>query len=404
MSEPRGRSASASRRWEQHGREWRAPASVVTYSREAELVHPSLLRYRAYGRWWETLAALDVTLIVSREYEHLLTAVTMEGGKPRLSFMPMPHPSGIAIDRRRDLLFVASTRNPNQVFTLRPAAGPMPRSDARRRADLPGTLMPVSSAFYPGCLYLHDLALVSGRLHGNAVGQNAIATLDSDGRAPLVWWPRCIERSSRPSVHRNHLQLNSIAAGSTLRSSFFSASTDRMGRFKPGDLRFEVDRRGVIFSGATREPVIRGLTRPHSARLHKGKLWVANSGYGELRLCDLQTSSTRVAAVLPGWTRGLSLLGNTAFVATSRVLPRFKHYAPGLHADRAVCGVHAVNLKTGSIEGGLIWPDGNQVFAVDWMPAGRTQGFPFLVGRQRFGESERDLYYTYTFDIRRLRR
>src|SRR5207253_8648852 len=98
-----------------------------------------------------------------------------------------------------------------------------------------------------------------------------------------------------------HTQLNSIAAGSDLKNSFFSASCDRISSRRPGHKNFPVDGRGVIFSGATREPMARGLTRPHSARLHERKVWVDNSGYGEFGFIEDEQLS--VISKLPGWTR-----------------------------------------------------------------------------------------------------
>ncbi len=132
-------------------------------------------------------------------------------------------------------------------------------------------------------------------------------------------------------IQQNHLQLNSIAAGPSLRSSFFTASTDAISRRRPGHANFPVDGRGVVFSGATREPVAFGLTRPHSARLREGRIWLLNSGYGEFGFVDGRSFSR--VATLPGWTRGLAFHGRFAFVGTSRVLPRFRQYAPGLKTD-----------------------------------------------------------------------
>jgi uncharacterized protein (TIGR03032 family) len=135
------------------------------------------------------------------------------------------------------------------------------------------------------------------------------------------------------------------------------------------------DGRGVIFSGQTREPVARGLTRPHSARLLGPDVWVDNSGYGELGL--IGDGRFHAVARLPGWTRGLAFCGHVAFVGTSRVIPRFRHYAPGLDVDRSQCGVHAVDWRSGAILASLIWPGGNQIFAIDWLPSSATSGLPF---------------------------
>jgi hypothetical protein len=79
-----------------------------------------LLRFRTSGSWWETLDAAGITLLVTREYEHLVVALTVARGRPLVSYLPLPHPSGVAVDRRRDVVHVASTRNPNQIYDLVP--------------------------------------------------------------------------------------------------------------------------------------------------------------------------------------------------------------------------------------------------------------------------------------------
>jgi len=251
-------------------------------------------------------------------------------------------------------------------------------------------LVPVRTRLLPGGTYLHDLAMVGGVLHGNAVGKNAVVRIDDDGTATPVWWPRAVERRRGAALDRNYLQLNSIAAGSTLGESFFSASSGAIGRLRPGDPAFPVDRRGVVFSGRTREPVVRGLTRPHSARLRRQALWVDNSGYGEVGVC--RDGTLEVVARPGGWTRGLAFARGVAFVGTSRVLPRFTQYAPGLDPDRCVCAVHAIEVKSGKTLGSLVWPNGNQVFAIEPVPAAWTAGLPVSVGRRR-PEWERGLFY-----------
>ena len=65
-----------------------------------------------------------------------------------------------------------------------------------------------------------------------------------------------------------------------------------------------------------------------------------------------------------------------ALVGTSRVIPRFRMYAPGLDLDRSVCGVHAIDRRSGQLLGSLIWPEGNQIFAVEAVPLSVTSGFP----------------------------
>ena len=59
---------------------------------------------------------------------------------------------------------------------------------------------------------MHDLAIIGTELHANAVGQNAIARLNSQGEYERVWWPACIDTPDGPIFGQNHIQLNSIAA------------------------------------------------------------------------------------------------------------------------------------------------------------------------------------------------
>ena len=332
-----------------------------------------MLQFRTRGEWWDILAESRLTLFATREYEHLVMAMSVVNHMPRMSYFPLPHPSGLVVNGRTNVVHIASTRNPNIVFDLAPACS----TSSPAICDHQPMAVPLRARYYPGRMYLHDLALIRDQLYANAVGHNSVVLLNDDGSWKHAWWPRAIDRQNGPAFERNHLQLNSIAAGKDLRSSFFSASTDRITRAKPGDKRFSVDRRGVIFSGRSREPIARGLTRPHSARLMDGTIWLDDSGYGEFG--RVEDGAFRTVAALPGWTRGLAFAGNVAFVGTSHVLPRFSHYAPGLRRRKTECAVHAIDLRSGAILGSVIWPNGNQIFAIDCVPVSVMVGFPFLV-------------------------
>lgn len=366
-----------------HDQAWRQPQDVVAFAPMAQ-IEPDL-QARTKGDFWGLLEQLQVTLLVSREYEHLLLALSARAGRPLLSWLPLPHPSGIAVDVARGEVSVASTRNPNHILTLRPAAG----IAALRRPERP--LLPVRNRFLPGVTYLHDLAFIGGQLYANSVAANAVVSLAEDDCRP-VWWPRSIEQAGQPDISRNHLQLNSIAAGADLAGSYFTASAERPSSRRPGHRNWPVDRRGVLFSGATREPVARHLTRPHSARLYRGRVWLDNSGYGEMGM--VADGRFHPLVRLDGWTRGLAFHDGWAFVGTSRVLPRFRQYAPGLDAETARCGLHCIDLASGRVAASLFWPAGNQIFAIEALPIAFADGLPFTAGKSGMAAA-RELFYSY---------
>jgi uncharacterized protein (TIGR03032 family) len=364
---------------------WRDPAQVVGLWDQAGDVDPRLLKCKVSGDWWGVLDEARVTLLVTREYEHLVMAMTSERGRPCISYLKIPHPSGIAVDRRRREVYLASTRNPNQVVVFSPSGG------ASRQTRNP--LMPARSWFFPGRLYLHDLEMMPSGLVGAAAGMNAIVCIDQNGSYRPAWWPASMDGAKGPRTDRNYLQLNSVAAGDSLKTSFFTASAERAGRLRPGHRDFPVKGRGVVFDGNTRAVCCRGLTRPHSARLRRGVVWVLNSGYGEYG--RVRDGGFEAVAQLPGWTRGLAFSKRIAFIGVSRVLPRFQQYAPGLDIAKSLCGVFAVDAISGEVKGSIEWPSGNQLFGIACLPRDWTSGFPFSGDGVDSGADIGKLFYDY---------
>lgn len=119
------------------------------------------------------------------------------------------------------------------------------------------------------------------------------------------------------------------------------------------------DRRGdggVVIDVTTNKIVCEGLSMPHSPRIHNDKLWLLNSGTGELGVININEDGTgefEPRVFCPGFTRGLAFYGNYAFVGLSK--PRYKRFE-GLALDEKLkqadsepwCGVQIIDLKTNS--------------------------------------------------------
>lgn len=113
---------------------------------------------------------------------------------------------------------------------------------------------------------------------------------------------------------------------------------------------------GVVIDVRSGEIVCEGLSMPHSPRMHRGELWLLNSGTGELGIVkDLDKGKGRFEprAFCPGFLRGLSFYDNLAFVGLSK--PRYKRFE-GLALDERLqradsepwCGIQIIDLANGS--------------------------------------------------------
>ena len=125
---------------------------------------------------------------------------------------------------------------------------------------------------------------------------------------------------------------------------------------------------------------------PHSPRWYQGRLWLLNSGTGEIGTIDTITGHFEPIAFCPGYLRGLAFIGDYAIIGSS--LPRNNKTFQGLALDERLktrdaeprCGLFVVNLKTGEVPHWLrISGVVTELFDVAVMPGVRR---PSLVGFQ----------------------
>jgi uncharacterized protein (TIGR03032 family) len=112
---------------------------------------------------------------------------------------------------------------------------------------------------------------------------------------------------------------------------------------------------GVVVDVASGAVVCRGLSMPHSPRLHDGRLWVLNSGTGEIGTVDLAQGRFQPMTFCPGYMRGLTFIGHNALVGLSE--PRENRTFAGLALQERLvaekveprCGVYVVDTRSGDV-------------------------------------------------------
>lgn len=203
-----------------------------------------------------------------------------------------------------------------------------------------------------GVLDIHDIAL--GRMSGMdapgpifvATACNCLATLSETATFRPLWRPRFV--SALIAEDRCHLNGMAMRDGAPAYVTAVAPSNVldgwREGRSDGG----------VLVDVGTGETVAAGLSMPHSPRIGPdGRVWLLNSGTGELGWMDPRDGRFTAVAFLPGFARGLALVGGYAVVGLSR--PRENLTFEGLPLAEALtrngavprCGLMVVELESG---------------------------------------------------------
>jgi uncharacterized protein (TIGR03032 family) len=110
---------------------------------------------------------------------------------------------------------------------------------------------------------------------------------------------------------------------------------------------------------------------PHSPRVHGGQVWVLNSGVGHLVVVDPATGRSDDVTELPGYARGLAMVGPYAFVGLSKIreTSTFGGVPIAERRDELKCGVGAIEVRTGRLAAHLEFVTGvDEIFDVVALP------------------------------------
>jgi uncharacterized protein (TIGR03032 family) len=299
------------------------------------------------------LSQINCHLAFTREYEHAFGVITAGSSGITISYLEMPHPSGIA--RGHDgSVYVISTRTPHLLYRFKQI----------RDSELEHYLIPDLIKVLPGSLYAHELLAIDSRLFLNATGLNKVVSLaiDFTGELRTHYLPNFI-----PDGLPNCMQLNSLCrdANNTFYSTCFSTIKSD---FKPWKDDIGPLHKGGIIRHSDDQVIIRNLTCPHSARVTGSRLFYCNSGFGEVRSCNLDGSEDTVIATINGFTRGLIIHEEFIFVGLSRVQQGKNQYAPGVCPQSSKCGIVSISRQSGDIVNILEWENGAQIFDIQLIP------------------------------------
>jgi uncharacterized protein (TIGR03032 family) len=200
-----------------------------------------------------------------------------------------------------------------------------------------------------GDIDIHDIAVdKNNQIIFISTLFNCIATVSARHSCKPLWKPGFI--SQYINEDRCHLNGLAMVAGEA-KYVTASSQSDVVDGWR--------DRRqngGIVIDIESNDIIVTGLSMPHSPRWYQDKLWLLNSGRGELGYVDLDTGKFQAITFCPGYVRGLAFWQNWAIVGLSK--PRSgDNTFRGLELDElllakdaeARCGMMAIDLNTGAI-------------------------------------------------------
>jgi uncharacterized protein (TIGR03032 family) len=304
----------------------------------------------------ELLNQANASLVVSTYQAGKLILLRATGESLNTHFVSLPKPMGVAFDKGR----------------LSVGAGPQV-IDYFNMANVGPKVEPVNThdgAFIPrrthvtGDIDIHEMGFDNqSELWIVNTKMSCLCTLDINHSIVPRWRPPFI--TGYDLTDRCHLNGLAMRDG---KPRYVSAlgTTDT-----PGGWRENKAFGGMIMDIENNQMIAEGLSMPHSPRWYRNKLWVLESGAGQLITIDEKTGEKTVIAEVPGFCRGIDFIERYAIIGLSEV--RETAVFAGLplterEQDRK-CGVWVVDIETGQTVAYLVFSGGVQeIFSVQLVP------------------------------------
>ncbi len=304
----------------------------------------------------DLLNQANASLVVSTYQAGKLILLRSQGESLNTHFVSLPKPMGVAFDKGR--LSVGSGANVIDYFNM---ANVGPKVEPANTHD---------SAFLPrrthitGDIDIHEMGFDDqDELWIVNTKMSCLCTIDINHSIVPRWRPPFI--TGYDLTDRCHLNGLAMRDGKPRYVSALGTSDE------PAGWRANKAFGGMIMDIESNEMIAEGLSMPHSPRWYRNKLWVLESGAGQLVTIDEKTGEKTVIAEVPGFCRGFDFIERYALIGLSEV--RETAVFAGLplterEQDRK-CGVWIVDIETGQTVGFLVFSGGVQeIFSVQIVP------------------------------------
>lgn len=322
------------------------------------------IRYEHSLNFAPLLTHLGASVLVSTYQAGKLAAVGVRQGALSLSFYNFERAMGMAVQPGR--IAVGADR---QIWFLRSAPDLAPKIEPIGQHD---ACYLTRSSHFTGDIQAHDMVWIGDELWVVNTLFSCLCTLDEHNSFVPRWRPPFIK--SLAAEDRCHLNGLAVVDGDpTYVTAMAESDTPQGWRPTKATSGCLID----VQSGGT---IAGGFAMPHSPRVHQDQVWLLDSGKGRLVVVDRASGNVETVAELPGYTRGLAILGSYAFIGLSKIreTSTFGGVPIAEQRDKLKCGVAVVDLATGRNVAFLEFHSGvEEIFDVQVLPGSR---FPVLSG------------------------
>ena len=261
------------------------------------------VRYEYSNNLASILDRLKVSLFFSTYQAGKLGVVTAKDNSLNISFHNFERAMGMAISPTR-----MAVGGKDWVYFLRNDVKLAPQIEPAGTYD---ACFLTRGGQYTGDISIHDLAWGNNELWMVNTRFSCLCTLTNSYNFLPQWRPNFV--SAIAPEDRCHLNGMAMVNGMPKYVTVLG-KTDT-----PGGWRDNKASGGCILEVPSSKVITEGLSMPHSPRMYNNRLWVLNSGHGDIVAIDVATGSQEKIISLPGYTRGLALIGKYAFVGLSKI-------------------------------------------------------------------------------------
>ncbi|PZD74607.1 hypothetical protein C1752_00608 [Acaryochloris thomasi RCC1774] len=313
------------------------------------------VRYEYSDNLVPILGQLGTSLILSTYQAGKLVVVGVHEDELKISFHNFERAMGVAVGRNQ-----IAVGGKDWIYFLKSAPELASRVGVQDTHD---ACFLVRGAHYTGEIAVHELVWGQEQLVVTNTRFSCLCALDNNSSFVPQWRPPFV--SALAPEDRCHLNGIALVDGQP-RYATVLGQADTAGGWRPGK---STD--GCVLEILTGKVVANGFAMPHSPRVSHGRLWVLNSGMGELTTVNLSSGLVESVIELPGYPRGLALAGRFAFVGLSQA--REKDTFGNLPiCDRNTspkCGLAIIDLQTATQVGLLEFQSGvDEIFDVQLLP------------------------------------